>query len=150
MSKRFVKLLGPIRALKQVPHPSPGITFVRQQNGDGVYSVNVMATDSESIALSSRESEGVTRTQPKISLKGTNDARRAGCHCQRDASCPRFYEAQTILDKLTAEAERFAMKRTLLTRHLIPFFGNTPFPNRNLRHERLRCSEAKSHRCASA
>ena len=65
MSKTFTKLTRPaIRKLvvgqKVNEH---GISFERQANGDGVFSVNVMVDGQRIHRVIGRESDGTTRTQ---------------------------------------------------------------------------------------
>ncbi|MGB6448976.1 MAG: hypothetical protein WBE90_10315 [Xanthobacteraceae bacterium] len=55
-----------------------GITFERTANGDGVFSVNVMADGHRIHRVLGRESEGVTRTQAEQFIEKVRSEAREG------------------------------------------------------------------------
>jgi hypothetical protein len=80
MARDFRKLRRPsIRRLvpgsKITEH---GITFERLSNGDGVFSVNVMADGHRIHRVLGRESEGVTRTQAEEFIEKVRSEAREG------------------------------------------------------------------------
>lgn len=79
MATRFSKLTRPaIRALKfGGTITEHGITFRRDTNGDGIYSINVMVDRRRIHRVIGRESEGVTRQQAEDFIAQVRtDARR--------------------------------------------------------------------------
>lgn len=66
-----------------------GITFERQGNGDGVFTVNVMVDGQRIHRAIGRESDGTTRTQAEEFIeKVRRDARETACPCPGAARWP--------------------------------------------------------------
>jgi integrase len=130
MTREFQKLSRPsMRRL--VPGgriTEHGITFERSVNGDGVFSVNVMADGHRIHRVIGRESEGVTRTQAEEFIEKVRSEARDG-----RLSLPRgrktqfsFTEsAKKYLDRLEeTNGKNLIAKRRQLRLYLTPFFGN--------------------------
>ena len=105
-----------------------GITFVRLDNGDGVFSVNVMADGQRIHRVIGRESEGVTRTHAEEFIEKVRSEAREG-----RLSLPRgrktqlsFAEAsKKYIDRLEeSNGKNLAAKRRQLRLYLTPFFGS--------------------------
>lgn len=80
MAREFKKFHRP--ALRKLPPGGKltehGITFERLKNGDGVFSVNVMADGQRIHRVIGRESEGVTRTQAEEFIEKVRSEAREG------------------------------------------------------------------------
>ena len=131
MSKTFTKLTRPaMRKLgaggKLNEH---GITFERQSNSDGVFSVNVMVDGQRIHRVIGRESDGTTRTQAEEFIdKVRQDAKNGRLNLPKGRKLAlTFSEAATqYLAKLVQEdGKDLPMKCYRLNMHLIPFFGDT-------------------------
>jgi integrase len=105
-----------------------GITFERIANGDGVFSVNVMADGHRIHRVIGRESEGVTRTQAEEFIEKVRSEARDG-----RLSLPRgrktqfsFAEsAKKYLDRLEeTNGKNLIAKRRQIQLYLTPFFGS--------------------------
>jgi integrase len=101
-----------------------GITFERISNGDGVFSVNVMADGHRIHRVIGRESEGVTRTQAEEFIGKVRSEAREG-----RLSLPRgrkthfsFAEAAEKLEETSGK--NLVAKSRQLRLYLTPFFGN--------------------------
>jgi integrase len=128
MARDFRKLNRPsIRKLlpgsKITEH---GITFERIANGDGVFSVNVMADGHRIHRVIGRQSEGVTRTQAEEFIEKVRSEAREG-----RLSLPRgrkthfsFAEAaEKYVDRLEeTNGKNLVAKRRQLRLYLTPFF----------------------------
>lgn len=75
MAKRFLKLTRPaLRALAPGNSLSEhGITFRRDNSGDGVFSVNIMVDRQRIHRVIGRESDGVTRQQAEDFIARASD-----------------------------------------------------------------------------
>jgi integrase len=130
MARDFNKLSRPsIRKLlpgnKITEH---GITFERVANGDGVFSINVMADGHRIHRVIGRESEGVTRTQAEEFIEKVRSEAREG-----RLSLPRgrkthfsFAEAaEKYVNRLEEmNGKNLVAKRRQLRLYLTPFFGS--------------------------
>lgn len=131
MAIRFNKLARlAIRKLSAGSITEHGITFVRLANGDGVYSVNVMVDGQRIHRVIGKESEGVTRMQAeKFIEQARTDARAGRLNLPRGRKTALgFRDAAAKYLQLIAQegGKDLKMKRYRLTRHLVPFFGDTP------------------------
>ena len=107
-----------------------GITFAREPNGDGVYSVNFMVDRQRIHRVIGRESEGVTRRQAEdfVTLARA-DARRGRLDLPEARKTPLGFgeAAWRYVDELEHEGGRnVAAKRRQLDQHLTPFFRQRP------------------------
>jgi integrase len=106
-----------------------GITFVRLDNGDGVFSVNIMADGQRIHRVIGRESDGTTRTQAEDFIdKARQDAKTGRLNLPKGRKLAlTFSEASSqYLAKLELEdGKDIPMKGYRLKIHLIPFFSNT-------------------------
>jgi len=130
MAKSFYKLTRPlIRKLfpggKLTEH---GISFERQNNGDGVYTVNVMVDGQRIHRVIGRESDGTTRTQAEEFIeKVRQDAKhnRLSLPKGRKVALSFSSAVEKYLVKLNEEGGRdLVMKRCRFSLHLVPFFGD--------------------------
>ena len=99
MAIRFSKLTRPaIRALKVGDSLTEhGITFRRDVNGDGVFSVNVMVDRQRIHRVIGRESEGVTRHQAEDFIAQVRtDARRQRLELPEGRKTPLSFEEASI------------------------------------------------------
>src|SRR2546430_2829222 len=129
MARNFQKLSRPsMRKLlpgrKITEH---GITFERLKNGDGVFSVNVMADGQRIHRVLGRDSEGVTRTQAEDFIeKVRSDARegRLSLPTGRKTHFSFDEAAKKYLDRLQeTNGKNLIAKRRQLRLYLMPFFG---------------------------
>ncbi|MDR0843072.1 MAG: tyrosine-type recombinase/integrase, partial [Acidobacteriota bacterium] len=133
MSKAFEKLT---RAnMRKLPDGGTitehGITFGRSADGDGVFTVNVMADGKRVHRVIGRESDGTTRTQAEEFItRVRNDAKQ-----NRLSLLPKgrkvalsFREAaERYLDRLKESGGKdLEAKKRRLNLHLTPFFGDMP------------------------
>ncbi|MEI2635736.1 MAG: tyrosine-type recombinase/integrase, partial [Methylotenera sp.] len=132
MAKAFNKLTRPeMRKLglgeKLNEH---GITFERQHNGDGVFTVNVMVDGQRIHRVIGRESDGTTRSQAEEFIeKARQDAKsgRLNLPTGRKIALGFKEAADKYLIKLEQEGGKdLKMKRYRLNMHLKPFIGNVP------------------------
>ena len=129
MAKDFQKL-NRISIRRLVPRgkiTEHGITFERLANGDGVFSINVMADGHRIHRVLGRESEGVTRTQAEEFIEKVRSEAREG-----RLSLPRgrkthfsFAEAaEKYVDRLEeTNGKNLVAKRRQLRLYLTSFFG---------------------------
>lgn len=131
MSKTFTKLTRPaMRKLgagdKLNEH---GITFERQSNSDGVFSVNVMVDGQRIHRVIGRESDGTTRTQAEEFIdKVRQDAKTGRLNLPKGRKLALTFSeaASQYLAKLAQEdGKDLPMKGYRLNMHLSPFFGAT-------------------------
>ena len=132
MAKTFTKLTRPsMRKLDPGEEVSEhGITFERQANGDGVFTVNVMVDGQRIHRVIGRESDGTTRTQAEEFIeKARQDAKvgRLNLPTGRKIRLGFTEAADKYLVKLAQEGGKdLKMKRCRLVMHLSPFFGDMP------------------------
>lgn len=132
MARKFQKLTAAaVRNPKQgTTITEHGISFQRLQNGDGVYTVNVMVDGQRIHRVIGRESEGVTREKAvEFIEQARTDARHGRLNLpKRRKTVLRFREAAgRYLEKLAEEGGKdLTQKRRRLDLHLSPFFGDTP------------------------
>ncbi|MBN8450439.1 MAG: site-specific integrase [Candidatus Accumulibacter sp.] len=132
MAKTFSKLTRPnMRKLaagdKLNEH---GITFERQANGDGVFTVNFMVDGQRIHRVIGRESDGTTRTQAEEFIdKARQDAKAGRLNLPKGRKLALSFSeaADKYLAKLAQEGGKdLPMKRYRFNMHLKPFFGETP------------------------
>ena len=130
MSRTFIKLTRPIirklaAGCKLNEH---GITFERQANSDGVFSVNVMVDGLRIHRVIGRESDGTTRTQAEEFIdKARQDAKAGRLNLPKGRKLALTFSeaASQYLAKLVQEdGKDLAMKGYRLNMHLTPFFGD--------------------------
>ena len=132
MSVRFSKLTRhAIRSLKRGASISErGITFRREANGDGVYSINIMVDRRRIHRVIGRESEGVTRQQAEdFVAQARTDARRNRLELPEGRKTPlAFHEAATrYIQRLReSDGKNIQIKERQLRQHLIPFLSTKP------------------------
>jgi integrase len=130
MARDFKKLSRPLirKLLPGSKITEHGITFERLNNGDGVYSVNVMADGQRIHRVIGRESEGVTRTQAEVFIEKVRSEARQGrlsLPAGRKTRLGFSEAAQKYLLRLgEAGGKNLIAKERQLRRYLIPFFGN--------------------------
>jgi integrase len=132
MAKTYIKLNRP--AMRKLASGDKinehGITFERQANGDGVFTVNVMVDGQRIHRVIGRESDGTTRTQAEEFIeKARQDAKtgRLNLPTGRKIALGFSDAADKYQLKLAQEGGKdLKMKRYRLEMHLKPFFGNTP------------------------
>lgn len=107
-----------------------GIRFVRADNGDGVYEVNIMVDGQRIHRVVGRESEGTTRTQAEDFIaKVRMDARHDRLALPKGRKVAMSFKdaATKYIARLTeAGARDVKKKQARLDLHLIPFFGAMP------------------------
>jgi integrase len=131
MSKTFAKLTRP--AMRKLAAGAKlnehGITFERQTNSDGVFSVNVMVDGQRIHRVIGRESDGTTRTQAEEFIdKARQDAKAGRLNLPKGRKLALTFSAAAsqYLAKLVLEdGKDLVMKGYRLNMHLIPFFGDT-------------------------
>ncbi len=130
MARDFKKLHRPsIRRLvpgdKITEH---GITFERLANGDGAFSVNVMADGHRIHRVIGRESEGVTRTRAEEFIEKVRSEAREGrlsLPPGRKTQLSFAEAAQKYVDRLEeTNGKNLIAKRRQLRLYLTPFFGS--------------------------
>jgi integrase len=130
MARDFLKLSRPsMRKLaKGGKITEHGITFERLANGDGVFSVNVMADCQRIHRVLGRESEGVTRTQAEEFIEKVRSEAREGrlsLPAGRKTQFSFAEAARKYLDRLEeTNGKNLIAKRRQLRLYLVPFFGN--------------------------
>ena len=155
MAKTFNKLTRPtIRKLvagdKLNEH---GITFERLINGDGVFSVNVMADGQRIHRVIGRESDGTTRTQAEEFIdKARQDAKVGRLNLPKGRKLTLTFReaASQYLVKLAEEdGKDLRMKGYRLNMHLTPCFGDTQLSKITTsqieRYKKNRSSESVLH-----
>ena len=131
MSKTFIKLTRP--AMRKLAAGDKfnehGITFARQANSDGVFSVNVMVDGQRIHRVIGRESDGTTRTQAEEFIdKARQDAKAGRLNLPKGRKLALTFSdaASQYLAKLVQEdGKDLPMKGYRLNMHLTPFFGDT-------------------------
>src|ERR1700730_13893377 len=130
MARDFLKLSRPsMRKLaKGGKITEHGITFERLANGDGVFSVNVMADGHRIHRVLGRESEGVTRTQAEEFIEKVRSEAREGrlsLPPGRKTHCSFAEAAKNYVDRLEeTNGKNLVAKRRQLRLYLTPFFGS--------------------------
>src|ERR1700686_2287533 len=130
MARDFKKLNRP--SIRKLPPGSKitehGITFERTANGDGAFSVNVMADGYRIHRVIGRESEGVTRTQAEQFIEKIRSEAREGRLSLPSGRKTHFSFAEAAkkyVDRLEeTNGRNLVAKRRHLGRYLQPFFGN--------------------------
>jgi integrase len=151
MAKTFTKLTRPnMRKMavgdKQHEH---GITFEREANSDGMFSVNVMVDGQRIHRVIGRESDGTTRTQVEEFIdKARQDAKSGRLNLPKGRKLALTFgdAASQYLAKLELEdGKDLPMKGYRLNMHLTPFFGDTQLAKITTfdveRYKKLRGSE---------
>ena len=132
MAIRFTTLTRPaIRSLKPGASISEhGITFRRDTNGDGVYSVNVMVDRRRIHRVIRRESEGVTRQlAEEFIAQARTDARRQRLELPEGRKTPLSFEeaADRYVQRLRdSDGKNINIKERQLRQHLVPFLSTKP------------------------
>ena len=151
MAKTFIKLTRP--AMRKLAAGDKlnehGITFERQANGDGVFTVNVMVDGQRIHRVIGRESDGTTRTQAEEFIdKARQDAKagRLNLPKGRKLSLTFSESADKYLIKLAQEdGKDLPMKSYRLKDHLVPFFGEMQLAKISTfdveRYKKLRATE---------
>lgn len=129
MSKTFTKLTRP--AMRKLAAGDKlnehGITFERQANSDGVFTVNVMVDGQRIHRVIGRESDGTTRTQAEEFIeKARHDAKAGRLNLPKGRKLAMTFKeaAEKYLVKLALEdGKDLQMKDYRLKMHLTPFFG---------------------------
>ena len=132
MAKTYIKLTRPVMR-KLAPGEKVnehGITFERQANGDGVFTVNVMVDGQRIHRVIGRETDGTTRTQAEEFIdKARQDAKtgRLNLPTGRKIALGFSDAADKYQVKLAQEGGKdLKMKHYRLEMHLKPFFGDVP------------------------
>ena len=132
MAVRFNKLTRPaIRALQVGESLTEhGITFHRDANGDGVYSVNIMVDRRRIHRVIGRESEGLTRQQAEDFIaQARTDARRQRLELPEGRKTPLSFEeaASRYVQRLRdSDGKNIDIKERQLEQHLLPIFAAQP------------------------
>ena len=132
MAKTFTKLTRP--AMRKLASGDKlnehGITFERLANGDGVFTVNVMADGQRIHRVIGRESDGTTRTQAEEFIdKARQDAKTGRLNLPKGRKLALTFTdaAEKYLIKLAQEdGKDLQMKSYRFKMHLSPFFGDMP------------------------
>ncbi|SFK65114.1 Site-specific recombinase XerD [Nitrosomonas aestuarii] len=107
-----------------------GITFERQKNGEGVYSINIMVDGRRIHRVIGRESDGTTRTQAEEFIeKIRQDAKhnRLSLPKGRKVALSFRFAVEKYLIKLDEEGGKdLIMKHRRFSLHLVPFFCDIP------------------------
>jgi integrase len=105
-----------------------GITFKRQQNNDGLFTVNVMVDGQRIHRVIGRESDGTTRTQAEEFIeKVKQDAKTGRLNLPKGRKITFGFSeaAEKYMTRLAQEGGKdLKMKRYRLAMHLMPFFGD--------------------------
>jgi integrase len=132
MAKSFTKLTRPnIRKTQPGEQVNEhGITFLRQQDGDGRYTVNVMVDGQRIHRVIGKESDGVTRKQAEDFIqKLRTDAREGRLNLPKGRKLTIGFRkaADGYLIKLAQEGGKDIKSKTRrLKYHLKPFFADKP------------------------
>ena len=132
MAKTFTKLTRP--AMRKLANGDKlnehGIIFERLANGDGVFTVNVMADGQRIHRVIGRESDGTTRTQAEEFIdKARQDAKTGRLNLPKGRKLALTFTdaAEKYLIKLAQEdGKDLQMKGYRFKMHLSPFFGDMP------------------------
>ncbi|WP_417210084.1 tyrosine-type recombinase/integrase [Antarctobacter sp.] len=107
-----------------------GITFRRDVNGDGVYSINIMVDRRRIHRVIGRESEGVTRQQAEDFVgQARTDARRQRLELPEGRKTPLGFEeaANRYVQRLRdTDGNNIDIKERQLRQHLVPFLSAKP------------------------
>jgi integrase len=107
-----------------------GITFQREANNDGVFTVNVMVDGQRIHRVIGRESDGTTRTQAEEFIeKARQEAKTGRLNLPKGRKIALSFEeaAERYLAKLEQEGGKdLLMKRRRLSLHVVPFFRGVP------------------------
>ncbi|MCL2021540.1 MAG: site-specific integrase [Betaproteobacteria bacterium] len=137
MAKSFSKLTRPnMRKLAPCGKISEnGITFERQANGDGVFTVNIMVDGQRIHRVIGQESEGTTRTQAEEFIaKVRNDAKHDRLALPKGRKVALSFRDAVVkyLERLKESGGKdLKMKTARLNHHLVPFFGDMPLSKVN-------------------
>lgn len=132
MAKAFVKLdRRELRKLKPgAKVMEHGIVFERMENGDGLFSVNVMVDGVRIHRVIGRESDGTTRTQAdEFIQKARTDARHDRLTLPKGRKVALSFKdaADKYIAKLKdSGGKNIPTKEQHLQQHLVPFFGAMP------------------------
>ncbi|MGB0844148.1 MAG: tyrosine-type recombinase/integrase [Alphaproteobacteria bacterium] len=132
MTKKFSKLTRPnIRnTCAGETLIENGISFRREANGDGVYSVNIMVDGERIHRTIGRESEGTTRQQAEDFIaRARTDSRRDRLGLPEGRKTPLMFKegSKRYIARLREEdGKNIDAKERQLKQHLIPFFGGKP------------------------
>ena len=132
MAKSFTKLTRPnIRKTNPGDQINEhGITFLRQQNGDGRYTVNVMVDGQRIHRVIGNESDNVTRQQAEDFIqKARTEAREGRLNLPKGRKLTLGFRkaADEYLIKLAQESGKDINSKTRrLKHHLKPFFADKP------------------------
>jgi len=132
MATSFLKLTcAAIRKLRKGQRISEqGITFERQRNGDGLFTVNIMVDRRRIHRTIGRESEGVTRsTAEDFIAKARQDARegRLNLPKRRKVALNFAAAAPLYIERLRQEGgKNIKRKQQQVDQSLIPYFGSKP------------------------
>lgn len=155
MAKAFSKLTRP--AMRKLASGEEiyehGITFARQANGDGVFTVNVMVDSRRIHRVIGRESDGTTRTQAEEFIERARQDAKAGrlnLPKGRKIALGFAEAAEKYLVKLEQEGGKdLKMKRYRLTMHLVPVIGDRPLSKISTfdveRYKKLRLEQDAQH-----
>ena len=132
MSKSFVKLTRPnIRKIQEGEQINEhGITFLRQHDGDGRYTVNIMVDGQRIHRAIGNESDGVTRQQAEDFIqKVRTEARQGRLNLPKGRKLTLGFKeaADKYLEMLKKEGGKDIKSKTMrLKHHLKPFFASKP------------------------
>jgi len=132
MAKTYIKLTRPqIRKTKSGETINEhGITFFRQSDGDGRYTVNIMVDGQRIHRVIGRESEGTTRKQAEDYIeKVRTEARQGRLNLPRGRKLTLGFAsaADKYIDTLTLEGGKDIKSKSMrLKHHLKPFFADKP------------------------
>ena len=132
MSVRFQKLtrLEMRRTIPGEAITEHGITFRRDPNGDGVFSVNIMVDRRRIHRVIGRETEGVTRQQAEdFVAQARADARRDRLDLPEARKTPLGFReaASRYIERLGHEqGKNVKAKSRQIAQRLAPFLGNRP------------------------
>jgi integrase len=155
MAKAFSKLTRP--AMRKLAPGEKlnehGITFERQANGDGVFTVNVMVDGQRIHRVIGRESDGTTRTQAEEFIeKARQDAKAGRLNLPKGRKIALGFAeaAEKYLVKLEQEGGKdLKMKRYRLMMHLVPVIGDRPLSKISTfdveRYKKLRLEQDAQH-----
>jgi integrase len=130
MARDFLRLSRPSmrRLTSGAKITEYGITFERLANGDGVFSVNVMADGHRIHRVLGRESDGVTRTQAELFIEKVRTEAREGRLSLPPGRKTHFSFAEAAkkyVQRLEqTNGKNLVAKRRQLRLYLTPFFGN--------------------------
>jgi integrase len=132
MAKSFTKLTRPNirKTISGEQINEHGITFFRQQDGDGRYTVNIMVDGQRIHRVIGKESDGVTRKQAEDYIqKARTDAREGRLNLPKGRKLTLGFRkaADKYIEKLKQEGGKDIKSKTMrLKYHLKPFFADKP------------------------